>query len=1706
MAEIILGRLKFNWEGLWTPTTAYIKDDVVKYGPSIWVCTANHTSTSEFDFTKFELMAEGISFAGEWNNTTSYQVNDIVNYGGAIYVCVLDHAPGDSTDTSPNSLDFWQRLVGGLEWEDSYSNLETYQRGDIVRYGGYTYINLQTSTGNVPTNTLYWDILNQGFIFAGTYQTLTTYLPGELVSYGGRVYACSATTTGNVPTDTAYWYLFVDGLKWQGTWSNASVDYKIGDIVRYGAKSYICILGHVSSGGIIPENVTYWALVNEGQRWRGTYDGPTTYFSGDIVKYGARNYICTVTTNQNLPTNTNFWQLFNDGQQWADEWSSSTVDYKIGDIVRHGGRSYICTLGHVSSPSILPTDTGYWALLNKGLDYKGPYQALTAYILDDVVEYSGSAYVCIQANTGNQPNISPAFWSILAQGDSNAVMTTTGDMIYRNSVGAATRLPIGPSGAFLVVNNGIPSWGTQAPERNYYVSLQGDDNNDGRTIATAWRTLQHACTETFNLGQCKISILSGTYEELVPIRVGRQVVIEGDGLGAVTISPENSVDKGFGAGISKDGSTPNANSEVFHVNNASRIRNIVFRGFGSGAVCVSLDPGYGPNDTSVWITSQSPYVQNCTSFTDLGTGMIIDGALHNGGYKSIVANDWTQINSDGIGFIVKNDGRSELVSCFTYYCAIGYLAESGGKIRSVGGNNSYGEFGAIARGFSQSEDPLQGLLQLDDDTLNSISSFGTNVHFNSSYKDSSGSTYYVGYTNPTAGDISGTWDNAASYPIIVKLDSGGGIDWVYTYDSTYGSLNSIVEIDQQLYAGGVVYSGGTNRGWLLKLNTAGEIAWQKTVASTDEIVDVTSDTTSFLYVVGNHTTNGASVLKIQPSGNVSWSRTLDYNDSSINTLTASSICYAGTPTTSVDNYAAEGDATAEDDLFIACRDTTANVAMIVRVSDQGTLVTSYNYGDIFINKLRLDTGSGDGIYMMAAGYYDPVGAVTKNPFLMRVDILGNVEWQRQFALSTSNGEWLDVLPFGDDVYAVGYINDSTNAYARGAIARYSSNGVQSWSNIFTNSTNDVWFNGMILDGVNVVASGNEDTTAVIFNVQRDLDNGLGTVTSGSYATTQASFTIASSTVATRGIQAIYAQSVNITLSDTSLTLNQSPGKTRTIKATRAGFAGIGTGVNFTITGLEREPKQGSVIQIYNDDETYFCIGVENYIAPTISSGNYPNAKTLLDANKAFIQDEVIAYVNTTYPAFVYDQVLCRRDVGLLVDALSHDLDFNTNGETIDAALTYYNTSSSLVAITTQQIETLAAIARLKAVALDVIQKNTVTPSSGNTTPQFIAGSTGEAGAITLLGDNVDIITDIINEGAAVAPDKTGYGSASIALDPPIPSNKTPTDGTRLIFREAFSQVRMTSHDFLDIGTGGFADTNYPVIIQADYTQQPEQTRETLGEEGGRVFYVTTDQDGNFRVGDYFKVEQATGRSTINAQEFNLSGLNELQLGSITAGRQGATVNEFSTDGTFADNSDTAVPTERAVKTYVDNKVSAASLIKVGVAPTETKLEATGTGVTTDTIDVYIAGTLRSQIANQYFLLPKGTAAERPGTPASGYVRFNTDINALEVYNGSAWVPAGGLSNISVNHLTSPYAASVFQFIFVDTSSAPVTVNLPASANLGDQIRFIDVAGTFGANNLTVGRNGLKIFGLTQDLVVSTNDSSFSLVYTGTTYGWKLLEL
>jgi hypothetical protein len=141
----------------------------------------------------------------------------------------------------------------------------------------------------------------------------------------------------------------------------------------------------------------------------------------------------------------------------------------------------------------------------------------------------------------------------------------------------------------------------------------------------------------------------------------------------------------------------------------------------------------------------------------------------------------------------------------------------------------------------------------------------------------------------------------------------------------------------------------------------------------------------------------------------------------------------------------------------------------------------------------------------------------------------------------------------------------------------------------------------------------------------------------------------------------------------------------------------------------------------------------------------------------------------------------------------------------------------------------------------------------------------------------------------------------------------------VLIRERYSQVRITGHDFLDIGTGNFEETNYPELY-ANYDFGTEPFQEVQNLNGGRVFYTSTDQDGNFRAGEQFAVEQATGVITISADFFDLAGLTELRLAGINVGST-AVIREFSKDGLFLQNSNNVIPTQRAIRSYLNSRLN-----------------------------------------------------------------------------------------------------------------------------------------------------------------------------------------
>ena len=158
----------------------------------------------------------------------------------------------------------------------------------------------------------------------------------------------------------------------------------------------------------------------------------------------------------------------------------------------------------------------------------------------------------------------------------------------------------------------------------------------------------------------------------------------------------------------------------------------------------------------------------------------------------------------------------------------------------------------------------------------------------------------------------------------------------------------------------------------------------------------------------------------------------------------------------------------------------------------------------------------------------------------------------------------------------------------------------------------------------------------------------------------------------------------------------------------------------------------------------------------------------------------------------------------------------------------------------------------------------------------------------------------------------GAYTAFLQLSPEISIQEAPPQDDGVTTRIRYSQVRLTNHDFLDIGTGNFVTSNYPNEPLID----PDPGKETTDSNGGRVFFTSTDQDGNFRVGDLFTIEQSTGVATLNADAFNIAGLQELSLGEVTLGGGSASIDEFSTDPFFTADSDSIVPTQRAVKAYI----------------------------------------------------------------------------------------------------------------------------------------------------------------------------------------------
>ena len=330
MAEFVLGRIKFVYQGNWTTGESYLVDDVVTNGGKTYICIKNHTASALFaddydtnaNVSSWAIVADGQSWQGDWIAGAYYNIGDLVKYGGIVYECNTPHTA--ATYVSPTWL--------GLE-------------NDIEN----------------------WDVFSTSFSWKGAWATSTRYKAYDVVSYGGITYVCNAphisnaSSSSGLEANSGNWDTFNAGIKYLGAWSSSSIRYRLNDVVKYGADLWICTTQHTSSASF---DNSKWNIFVNGFQFENSWAGGTTYQIGDIVTYGGYSYVCKQnhSTTQTPSTASSYWDVYTTGFSFQGDWVNST-SYLVGSVVRNHGYTYLSVL---DSPSITTSSTGTVASTDLG--------------------------------------------------------------------------------------------------------------------------------------------------------------------------------------------------------------------------------------------------------------------------------------------------------------------------------------------------------------------------------------------------------------------------------------------------------------------------------------------------------------------------------------------------------------------------------------------------------------------------------------------------------------------------------------------------------------------------------------------------------------------------------------------------------------------------------------------------------------------------------------------------------------------------------------------------------------------------------------------------------------------------------------------------------------------------------------------------------------------------------------------------------------------------------------------------------------------------------------------------------------------------------------------------------------------------------------------------------------------------------------------
>ena len=488
-----------------------------------------------------------------------------------------------------------------------------------------------------------------------------------------------------------------------------------------------------------------------------------------------------------------------------------------------------------------------------------------------------------------------------------------------------------------------------------------------------------------------------------------------------------------------------------------------------------------------------------------------------------------------------------------------------------------------------------------------------------------------------------------------------------------------------------------------------------------------------------------------------------------------------------------------------------------------------------------------------------------------------------------------------------------------------------------------------------------------------------------------------------------------------------------------------------------------------------------------------------------IKYTTIQYLNTTYGNFSYDETTCRRDISYIVDALCYDLIYGGNTQTINAALAYKEGSVIIGEIE----ETQAAYEYWKSIVGNIVKNipvDTTTPGQNTSLPlgSPLHPDFPKETAESLL----QIIIDVIDNGPGYVPEEptqpdyiNGDSILLIERNTIIAStldiqnsvinylNNLYGGSSRVYTFPAILSVTSGTipkmYNVSTISTGGtaleYVGSGVTYNALPFFGGEPVPAKERIERDSGKCFTVSSDQVGNYRIGEFFNVNALTGEVTIDAEKLNLSGLASIGPFRRNGVPVGVQLREVSNNANLIASNGIAdpntVPTQPAVQTYVENRY----LNKVSSSAQSV------TAPITFTNDIGVNGGDLYSTATTFNLLNRdgsGSIGE------DGPVTVNAFLNAATTNLGHTT----GTTYLNGNLEVKGQIVSSTQTSVNLLNSTVETINAFGDATT---INFGDTIGTFTVKNATIdfpNASNVNINGV-NPIVASTSTGTLTLFDT-----------